>query len=112
MTSAIDSIVQGSVRPSLEITWADSDGVALDLTNATVTGTIRAIATGVVRAIAGTLTVTDATAGTFRWDLAAADVVDAGRFTVQFEATYSVGITPARSVPAAWRVIASQPVGV
>lgn len=110
MANAIDSVVQGSVRPSLQITWADSDGVALDLTNATMSGTIRANATGTVRAIVGDLTITDAEAGAFRWDMDAADVADAGRFTVQFEATYSVGITPARSVPAAWRVFASQTV--
>ena len=108
MTNAIDSAVQGSVRPSLEITWADEDGVSMNLTNATVTGTIRANATGAVRAIAGDITVTDAEAGVFRWDLDAADVATAGQFRVQFEATYSVGQTPARSVPAAWRVVASQ----
>jgi hypothetical protein len=108
---SIDAVAQYSLRPSLALTWADSDGAAFDLTNGTVTGTIRGAADYTTRAIAGTITVTGGSAGTFRWDLAAADVADAGRFTVQFVATWQAGISPAYSVPAAWQVIASQKVG-
>ena len=112
MTNAIDSAVQGSLRPSLEVVWEDGDGVAMNLTNSSLAGTIRSNSTGVVRAIAGVLEIVDAEAGVFRWDLDAADVATAGQFRVQFEATYSIGQTPARSVPTAWRVVSSQTVEV
>lgn len=112
MTNRIDSVVQGSVRPSLEITWANGDDVPMNLTNATVTGTIRSNRTGVVRAIVGDIEIVNAEGGVIRWDLDAADVATAGQYTVLFEAVYSVGSTPARSVPAAWRVIAAQDVEV
>lgn len=107
MSGDIDSVVQGSVRPSLALTWADSDNAPTDLTGATLSGTIRAY-DGTVRNVAGDLVITNAPDGAFRWDLAAADVANAGDFYVQFEANFSVGATPARSVPATWRVIASQ----
>lgn len=106
----LDKAVQGAVRPSFAITWADADGVAVDLTGATLTGTIRNLSTGVTRAIAGALVITNAVAGVFRWDFAAGDVAEAGRFTVQFNAAYGAGATPGKTFPAAWTIVASQTV--
>jgi len=105
----IADVVQGSVRPSLALTWANSDDAPFDLTGATLTGTLRGY-DGVVRVISGDLVLTSAPGGAFRWDLAAGDVAEAGNFTVEFEAAFLTGPTPAKSVPARWRVIASQTV--
>ena len=96
--------VQGGLRPAQSITWQREDGTAEDLTGATITGYIRNRSTGTERAIAGTLSVTDGPAGTFRWDFAAADVADAGSFDVQFTATFSAGATPARTFISRWKV--------
>lgn len=104
---ALPEAVQGALRPSVSLTWVDADDAVLDLTNATVTGSIQSMATGIVRAIAGSLTVTSAVGGVFSWSYAAGDVVEAGDFLVQFTATYSVGVTPARSRADTWRVHAA-----
>lgn len=76
-----------------------------DLTGATLTGLIRVGST--TRAITGTLTVTDATGGVFRWDLSAADVADKGRLEVQFNAAFGSGQTPAKTFRADWYVEAA-----
>ena len=101
---ALASAVQGGLRPSQLITWTREDGDAENLTGATLTGTITNRTTTVTRAIAGTLAVTDATAGVFRWDYAAGDVSDAGEFDVQFAAAFGSGQTPARTFVARWKV--------
>lgn len=107
MAMQLDDGVQGSVAPSYVILWANSDDVPINLTGATLSGTIRDAA-GTVRAIAGDLVITDAEAGAFRWDFAPADVADAGHFTVQFVATLPVGPSPALSKKAGWTIEASQ----
>jgi len=100
--------VQGGLRPAQSIIWKREDGTAEDLTSATLTGSIRDRATGETRAIAGALTVTDGAAGAFRWDYAAADVADAGRFDVQFVAAFTDGgLTPAKTFVAPWTVEAA-----
>ena len=91
--------VQDSQRLGQTIVWP-----GLDLTGATLSGTIRSAETGDVRAIDGALVITDAAAGVFRWDYGTEDVSEAGRFTVQFVAVYGSGPTPAVSPPEAWRV--------
>lgn len=96
--------IQGALRPSLGLTWADDDGAAFDLTGATLSGAIEDQNTGTARAIEGDLVLVDADAGVFRWDYAAADVEDAGRFYVQFTATFGMGQTPAKTQRALWRV--------
>ena len=101
---ALAAAVQGARRPAQAITWKREDGSAEDLTGATLTGHIRNRATGTTRAIAGPLTVTDGTAGVFRWDYAAADVAEAGRFDVQFVAAFTAGLSPARTFVAQWEV--------
>ena len=96
--------VKGGIRPSQAITWSRESGEPEDLTAATLTGSIRDRATGTTRAIVGTLTVTDGPAGAFRWDLAAADVIAAGKFDVQFTAAFASGLTPARTFVERWTV--------
>lgn len=101
---ALANAVQGGLRPSQLITWTREDGDAENLTTATLTGTITNRATTVTRAIAGTLAVTDAAAGVFRWDYAAGDVSEAGEFDVQFSAAFGTGQSPARTFVARWKV--------
>jgi hypothetical protein len=96
--------VEGGVRPAQALTWKREDGSAEDLTGATLTGSIRNRATGETRAITGPLTVTDGAAGVFRWDYAAEDVAEAGRFDVQFVAAFTAGLSPARTFVAQWEV--------
>ena len=96
--------VKGGLRPAQAITWQREDGSAEDLTGATVTGVLRNRATGATAAIAGALTLTDGAAGAFRWDMAAADVADAGSFDVQFTATFGAGLSPARTFVERWIV--------
>jgi hypothetical protein len=101
---ALAAAVAGATRPSQIITWTRADGNAETLTAATLTGKIRDRATGTTRAIAGTLTVVDGAAGSFRWDYVAADVVSAGTFDVQFVAAFASGQTPAKTFVAQWTV--------
>jgi hypothetical protein len=102
---ALASAVKGGLRPSQIVTWErDGTGTAEPLTGATLTGWIRDRSTGTTRAIAGTLTVTDAVAGEFRWDYAAGDVNAAGQFDVQFNAAFPSGQTPARTFTERWEV--------
>lgn len=101
---ALVDAVQDGLRPSQRLTWVDASGVAVDLTGATLSGIIRSRATGSARVIAGTLSITDATGGVFTWEYDAADVVDAGLFDVQFVASYSSGLTPAKTFVSVWAV--------
>jgi hypothetical protein len=102
---ALANAVRGGLRPSQIVTWErDGTGIAEPLTGATLTGWIRDRSTGITRAIAGTLTVTDAAAGEFRWDYAAGDVVASGQFDVQFNAAFGSGQTPARTFVTRWEV--------
>jgi len=94
---ALGEAVQGSVRPAQSITWTDADGTPIDLTGATIAGTMRSIANNVTAVITGDLTVTDGAAGRFTWQYSAADVSIAGTYEAQFTATYPSGPTPART---------------
>lgn len=97
--------IQGALRPVQQVTWLDGEGVALDLTDATITGIIRNRASGATRAIAGDLDITQATDGIFTWTYDAADVADAGQFDVQFTATWDApALSPARTFTATWAV--------
>ncbi len=100
--------VQGSRWPAQQITWTPEGGGAANLTNAVITGKIRA-ESGVTRAVAGTCTVTNGTAGVFVWQYAEADVADAGIFDVQFTATWPDGLTPGKTFIAPWKVAESLP---
>lgn len=101
---ALPDRVRGGIRPSQSVTWKRESGEAEDLTGATITGVIRNRATGATRAIAGTLALTDASAGGLRWDMAAADVAESGSFDVQFTATFAAGLSPARTFVERWTV--------
>lgn len=95
--------IKGGLRPSAELTWTTADGEALDLTGATLIGEISA-GDGTSRAIEGSLTVTGATSGEFRWDYAAEDVAEAGKWIVQFTASFASGQTPAKTAQQTWTV--------
>lgn len=103
---ALANAVKESLRPSQIITWTESDGTAVDLTGATITGKIRDAA-GTVRDIEGTLTLTDPENGVFTWAYHADDVETAGNFDVQFTATYVSGITPGKTIVEPWMVHSS-----
>jgi hypothetical protein len=94
-TGGLAYAVQGATGTSQSIIWTQADGTVLDLSGATITGTIRP-RWGSARAIAGTLTVTDAAAGTFEWTYAIADLTDAGDHLVQFTATYGSKVEVSR----------------
>ncbi len=100
---AIPNAVQGGKRPSPLLTWTDLDGDALDLTGATITGTITN-EHGESRAITGALTVVTADEGVFRWDYSTADVATKGTFVVQFAASFGSNPTPAVTFAEKWKV--------
>jgi hypothetical protein len=85
---ALADAVQGARHIAQQITWQDSAGDAIDLTDATITGKIRD-GTKTVRDIDGSLDITDATSGVFTWTYGADDVGTAGGHEVQFIATYT-----------------------
>lgn len=87
---ALSDAVQGSRHTGLSITWYQADGsTVLNLTNATITGTVKNINTAAVRAIDGTLASSSPTTGVFTWTFGAADTGTAGVYDVQFTATFS-----------------------
>lgn len=100
----LGNAIQGSVRPSQEITWLREDGIAEDLSGATLTGKIHSRKTNETRDIAGNLLVTDGTNGVFRWDYAQDDVEQAGQFQVQFTAVFADNPTPAKTKISQWIV--------
>lgn len=95
--------VQGGKRPSQTITWADSGGTALDLTGATITARIKNSASTTVVSD-GTFTITNATAGQFRWDYGDTDIASAGNYSVQFTAVFVSSPTPAKTFVENWKV--------
>jgi hypothetical protein len=104
----LTTIAQGSLRPSISQTWTHADNTTPeDLTNASLSGWIKDLATAEVRAIVGDLVVTDAANGVFRWDFAEADVEDSGQFEVQFSATWNTDPTPGRTIVGDWEIAES-----
>ena len=101
---ALAQAVKDSLRPSQIITWTRGDGTPENLTGATLTGKIRDNATGVTRDSAGDLTVTDGADGVFTWAYHADDVATAGKFMVQFKATFGDNPSPARTIASEWFV--------
>lgn len=97
--------VAGGKRPSQTITWADDAGTPLDLTGATITARIRNRSTGVAFNSTGTFTITNAAAGVFRWDYSTEDTATAGRYEVQFTATFGTAPTPAVAPMTNWRIL-------
>lgn len=108
MSNSLAAQVAGATRPSQLITWLrDTDGAAIDLTGATITGCIRSRSTGDTRAIVGNLVVTNPAEGKFRWDYADDDVESSGSFVVQFTATYPLAPFVARSKAINWIIAPS-----
>lgn len=101
---ALANAVTGGLRPSQTITWTRDDGTAENLTGATITGVIIDDA-GDSRAIAGDLTISDAESGIFVWAYDADDVETAGRYLVQFTATFGSQPSPAKTRREPWLVM-------
>lgn len=99
---ALADAVQGARYIAQQITWTDEDGTAVDLTGATLTGRKRHTRTGETAALDGTLTLVNAEAGVFSWAYGETDVAEAGRFSVQFIATF--GTLAEKTVAARWVV--------
>jgi hypothetical protein len=89
---ALQRAVAGARHKGQRITWVpQGDASKQDLTNATITATIKDTVTGTSRAATGTFVVADAPNGVFTWAYSAADLV-AGTYTVQFKADYGGGL--------------------
>lgn len=105
---SLPGVIQGSLRPSLQLTWLRKDTTTPeDLSDATISGTLRLRHSTELRAIAGALHVTDGPNGVFQWDLDALDVATPGLYAVEFTATYASGPTPGKTFESTWRVSAS-----
>ena len=101
---ALADAVVGARKVGQTITWTDADGTALDITGVTLTAVRKNLDTGLVTAITGTLDpAIDPTNGVFSWTYTALDVVEAGRFLVQFTATWPDTLK-ARSLSEDWFV--------
>lgn len=98
--------VQGARHTPQRITWTDTDGDAVDLTGATITGRIRDVNTGTTVDVDGDLNVVTAAAGIFDWTYGAVDVAAAGDYNVQFTATFT-GAEKDRTLHHAWTVVAA-----
>jgi hypothetical protein len=85
---ALANAVQGARHTPQVITWTDGDGDALNLTGATLTGRVIDLGTETARNVDGVLSVIDPATGSFQWAYGALDVGTAGRFSVQFTATF------------------------
>lgn len=105
---SLPSVVQGSLRPSLQITWLRRNTeTPEDLTDATISGTLRLHGSTELRAIAGALQVIDGPNGVFQWDLDTLDVATPGTYSVEFTAVFASGPTPGKTFGSTWRVTAS-----
>ncbi len=104
---ALPACMQGADFQPYSLTWVYQglNGAALDLTGASLTGTINPAASA-TRAIAGTLTITGATNGQFDWQLVDADVTTAGIHKVQFVAGFAGG-KDQKTLVYTWEVKAS-----
>ena len=102
---ALADAVEGARYVAQQITWSDSDGNAVDLTGATLTGYIKPNG-GSTRAIDGTLSLVTAASGIFSWAYGSTDVGTTGHFLVQFIATYGGGLKD-KTLLTPWKVNAA-----
>lgn len=83
-------IKKNDTSPSLLATLQDGNGAAIDLTGASVRFLMRQIGSSAVKVDAA-MTVTDASAGSVRYDWQAGDTDTSGSYQVEFEVTYAGG---------------------
>ena len=98
--------VIGQTHPIWNLPWTDTDGATVDLTDATLTATIRAEGAGTSAAMKNTPTVFQANPGIVRYVVHATEVSAPGTYWVQFIATY-VDTTVAKAFSGAVDFIAS-----
>ena len=104
MTVILNSAVRGAGHTGQIITFGRrNSSEVVDLTAATITGTIRDTVTNVTRAIAGTLSGSGIT-GLITWTYGAGDIGTAGKYDVQFKATYG-DATYELSYVTGWEVV-------
>ncbi len=85
----LSKAVKSARHSPQQITWKKSDGTAYDLTGATITARLKNKVTGQIRAADGTFAIVTAASGIFTWAYGTNDVSEAGKFDVQFIASYS-----------------------
>lgn len=103
---ALANAVQGARHTAQRVTWTDTEGDALNLTGATLSGRILDEATGLARDMDGTLSIISPTQGVFDWQYGELDVGAAGAFRVQFTASYGASGSD-RTLQEEWRVEAA-----
>lgn len=97
--------VQSASHTGQRITFDREDGNPVDLTGATVTARIKNVETGAVVDSDGAFAVpVTAKMNQFLWAYGTTDVATAGRYTVQFTATYP-DTTAERSFHEPWEVV-------
>jgi hypothetical protein len=85
-------LAKGNRLPSMYKILLNSDGTAINLTNSSVTLTVRDFATGTVRINASPVVVTSPANGAVRYDWSSADAaLAAGHYYGRFTATYADG---------------------
>lgn len=106
---ALPNAVEDEIGRVITITWLKEGTTTPEiLTGATITGIIETLPgpTYTSRAIVGAFALLVAADGTFTWTYAAADTITAGKYSVQFIATFSASKV-LRSIPIPWAVIRS-----
>lgn len=90
---AVVKAVQGGRWPPQPLVW-EIGGQPVNLSGASLTGSMLNRGTGTTRAISGQLTLVDAVRGEFVWYYAPEDVAEAGEFDVEFVAEFTEGEPP------------------
>jgi hypothetical protein len=82
---------KGDTLSAIEITCKDANGVAVNLTGATVKFSMKLTSTGAVKVSLASATIVSATGGIVSYSWAAADVDTAGEYSGEFQVTFSAG---------------------
>lgn len=102
----LPTIPEGSLRPSIVLTWIDTNGNPVDLTGAVITAKIYNYADASTVTSSGTFNILIPASGIFEWQLHANDAI-MGNYKVQFIATFSSGLSPLKSQLQEWVVSSS-----